>query len=566
MRLHPPPAGGNRLRNRRLLIALSAGLAALEALLVVTIGPHTAAALAPQLVAPAPFGVFHDLRWLVVYHSSWFGFAVELWLVLGIRTVLDALLTRAAWPHDIDPPPWREHLRASLKFTTVQAVVLLPFAVLVFAMAVTALSWLFFVAVPVLIMIGLLMHHGVVEPTWWRDPPSRRSARLIVEMFGVLTVGGGLIALSPTWLRPLVAGATGGAVAWCRVRMVRALVGRVVTRTRRRVPFALVGVAGVLALVVVGTGLGFAVAVAVESGRSPRPEVRPGASGPPVLVVKGFNSQWGGTTREWVEGDFQLRRFSYRGLDTEGTPRSYSRDDTHRSVRALAHAMRRQVAELHRATGEDVSIVAESEGALIAQAYVAGTSNAPVRALVLLSPLVEPGRVHYPEALRDGWGVVAGTFLDALASGLSWVGPVDVSAETPLFRSIVDEEPALRRLLHCPPPGVRGFAVLPLDSGVGTPAPMDIGYRYAVRPAFHGGLLGDSATQHLIGRVLRGTRVEGSGAEGSGVWSFAADAVNFGAAAWQAPSLDTSLEPTWDEQLDDAGCAAVRAELRSWLD
>ncbi len=561
MPLRLPPVGGNRLRDRRLLIALSAGLAALEALLVVMIGPPAAAALAPQLVAPAPFGVFHDLRWLLVYHSSWFGFAVELWLVLGIRTFLDALLTRAAWPHDIERPPWREHVRASLKFATVQAIVLLPFAVLVFAMAVTALSWLFFVAVPALIMIGLLVHHGTVEPNWWRDPPSRKSARLVVELFGVLTVGGGLIALSPAWVRPLVAGGAGLAVAWCRVRIVRSLAGRVATRTRRRTPFALVGVAGVLVLVVVGTGLGFAVAVAVESGRTPRPEVRPGASGPPVLVVKGFNSQWGGTTREWVEGGFQLRRFSYRGLDAEGNPRAYSRHDTHRSVRALAQAMRHQVTELRRATGEDVRIVAESEGALIAQAYVSGTPNAPVRALVLLSPLVEPGRVHYPEALRDGWGVVAGTFLDALATGLSWVGPVDVSADTPLFRSIVDEEPALRRLLHCPPPGVRAFAVLPLDSGVGTPAPMDIGYRYAVRLAFHGGLLGDAATQRLIGRVLRGQR-----AEGSSVWSFAADAVNFGAAAWQAPSLAASLEPAWDEQLQDAGCATVRAALRSWLD
>ncbi len=533
---------------------------------MVTIGPQAAAALAPQLVAPVPFGVFHDLRWLLVYHSSWFGFVVELWLVLGIRTVLDALLTRAAWPHEVEVPPWREQVRASLKFTTVQAIVLLPFAVLVFAMAVTALSWLFFVAVPVVVMVGLLVHHGAVEPNWWRDPPSRRSARLFMELFGVLTVGGGLVALSPAWLRPLVAGGTGLLVAWCRVRMVGALAGRVANRVRRRrAPFALVGVASVLALVVVGTGAGFAVAVAVESGRTPRPEVRSGANGPPVLVVKGFNSQWGGTTREWVEGDYQLRRFSYRGLDADANPRAYSRDDTHRSVRALAHAMRRQVAELRRATGEDVSIVAESEGALIAQAYVSGTPNAPVRALVLLSPLVEPGRVHYPDELHDGWGagwgVVAGTFLDALATGLSWVGPVDVSADTPLFRSIVDEEPALRRLLHCPPPGVRSFAVLPLDSGVGTPAPMDIGYRYAVRPAFHGGLLGDAATQEIIERVLRGQPVKSSG-----VWSFAADAVNFGAAAWQAPSLETSLEPTWDEQLEDSGCADVRAELRSWLD
>lgn len=526
-----------------------------------TLGPPAAAALAPQIVAPAPFGVFHDLRWLLVYNSSWVGFAVELWAVLGIRTLVDTVLTRAAWPPEVTPPPWREHVRASLTFTVVQSVVLLPFAVLVFAMAVTALSWLFFVAVPVLVMVGLLVHHGAVERTWWREPPSRGSVRAVLYTFAALTVGGAVIAIAPSWLRPPIAGVVGVGVAWCRVRMVRALAGRPYTRARRRPPFALVGVAGVLALVVVGTAVGFAVAVAVESGRTPPPEVRTGASGPPLLVVKGFNSQWGGTTRQWVDGRYRIRRFSYRGLGADGEPLPYARGDTHRSVRSLVHAMRRQVAELRRATGEDVSIVAESEGALVAQAYVSGTPNAPVRALVLLSPLVDPGRVHYPRLGRDGWGVVAGTVLDGIATGLGWVGPVDVSADTPLFRSIVDEEPALRLLLRCPPPGVRSFAVLPLDAGVGAPAPMEIGYRHAVRPAFHGGLLGDAATQGLIGRVLQGRR-----AEGSGFWSFAAGVVNAGAAAWQAPSLVASLEPAWDTHLDADRCDAVRAELRSWLD
>jgi hypothetical protein len=223
--------------------------------------------------------------------------------------------------------------------------------------------------------------------------------------------------------------------------------------------------------------------------------------------------------------------------------------------------MRRQVAALRRATGHDVSIVAESEGALVAQAYLSGTAHAPVRALVLLSPLVEPGRVRYPRQGRDGWGVVAGTGLDGMASALGWISPVDISADTPLFRSIVDEEPALRVLLRCPPPGVRSFAVLPLDSGVGAPAPMKIAYRHASRPAFHGGLLGDGATQRMIRRVLRGERVDGSG-----VWSFVAGTVNASAAAWQAPSLVASLESTWRAALDVDHCTAVRAELRAWLD
>ena len=59
------------LRRHPLFVGATAALAALEALVVVTIGPAGAVPLAPQISAPAPYGVFHDLRWLLVYHPSW---------------------------------------------------------------------------------------------------------------------------------------------------------------------------------------------------------------------------------------------------------------------------------------------------------------------------------------------------------------------------------------------------------------------------------------------------------------------------------------------------------------
>jgi hypothetical protein len=113
---------------------------------------------------------------------------------------------------------------------------------------------------------------------------------------------------------------------------------------------------------------------------------------------------------------------------------------------------------------------------------------------------------------------------------------------------------------------VRSFAVVPIDSGVSAPAPAEIRYQHAVVPALHGGLLGDPTTQRLIRAVLRGRRVDGSGG-----WAFGADILNAGAAAWQAPSLLPALEPTWraaleDADADDGGCAALRAEIRRWLD
>lgn len=532
----------------------------LEALLLVWLGPARSAPLAPQVVAPAPFGVFHDLRWLLVYHSSWWAFVVEVALMLATRAVLDTLLVRAAWPARVAMPVWRVQLAQMARFTAVQAIVLLPFAVLAFAMAVTSLSWLFFVFVPVALMAAMVMHHGSVEHGWWRNAPTRASALAALAAFGVISVGGAVIAVAPSWLQPLLAAGVGVGLAWSRLRVVDAIVGRVIAPRRR--PFAVVCLVAVFALVIGGTAIGFAVSVAVQNGRTPVPVPSADAHGPPILIVKGFNSEWEGITRRWVRGGprggFTFRRFSYAGLNTDGTPQPYERSQTHQSLRALAREMRVQVQAFHDATGEPVNIVAESEGALVAQAYLAGTPDAPVRSIVLLSPLVAPGRVHYPRIGDNGWGTAGGAVLDGLSAVVGAVGPVDVSSDTPLFRSIVDEEPAVGSLIRCPPPGVRSYAVLPLDSGVSAPAPFAIGYRYAVVPAFHGGLLGDATSADLLRRV-----VLGQSASGSGFWSTVADVVNAGSAAWQAPSLEPSLEPAW--HASGSSCRAVRAEMRRYL-
>ena len=391
-----------RLREHPRLVAVSALLAALESVAILALGPRSAVALAPQVAALPPFGVFHDLRWLLVYHQSWLTFVLEVLLLLGARTGLETVLVRAAWPSDVPLPAWRDHAVATAKFTAISAALLLPFAVLLFAMAVTSLSWLFFVAVPVLVMVAVLVHHGAVDPHWWRDPPVRSSVVAVVGAFGLLTLAGAIFDPLPDWLIPVVAAAAGVGLAWCRLRVVGALAGR--SPAPRRRPFVLVGLAGVVALVVGGTAIGFGVAVAVEDARTPLPEVSATASGPPVLIVKGFNSDWDGVTRQWVKGNYRIRRFSYRGLDEKGAPRTYERGDTHASVQVLARKMRRQVDALHDATGQRVNIVAESEGALIAQAFLAGTPHAPVRTMVLLSPLLEPGRVDYPELGHAGLG------------------------------------------------------------------------------------------------------------------------------------------------------------------
>ena len=173
--------------------------------------------------------MYHDLRWLLVYHPSWFVLVIGALALVGFRASLDTLLVRAAWPRDVPLPDRRAQLERFARFTGLQLAVLLLFVVLTFAMAVTSLSWLFFVATPVLVMVAVLVHHGEVVPTWWRDRPTRTSVVAILASFAVLTAAGAVISAVPDVVVPFVAALAGIGVAWCRLRAVHSLAPRTVS-------------------------------------------------------------------------------------------------------------------------------------------------------------------------------------------------------------------------------------------------------------------------------------------------------------------------------------------------
>jgi hypothetical protein len=552
------PGWGPRLRDRPALVGSAVALAVVETALVWGFGPHSGLALAPQVSAPAPYDVFHDLRWLFVYEPGWLAFVLELALLLAFRTVATAWFVHASWPRGLPPLDPRSLLRRSLASTAILALVLTPWVILIYVAAVVSLSWLVLVAVPVTVVLALLMHHGTVTARWWHEPPARGSVLPTLLAFAGLMTAGAVLATGPAWLRIPAAAGAGALNAWCWLRITHALAGREVQPRRR--PFVLIGLVALVVVIVAGTAAGFAVSTALEHARAQPPRADPNATGPPVLVVKGFNSRWDGSTLRWVRGNFLIRRFSYAGLDDDGVPRPYNRAATHQSVRALALDMRVQVDALVRDAGRPVGIVAESEGSLVALTYLMGTPDAPVRSLVALSPLLEPGRVFYPRLGRSGWGTAAGAVIEGMAAALGAVGPVDVSADTPLFRSMVEEGPALRGLLRCPVRGVRQLAVLPLDSAAAAPSSLEIAFPYTVRPAIHGGLLGDGTTARLVARTLRGERVD----TGT-VWRSIEGILQAGFSAWQTPSLMQSLEPRWRHLPDPDDCRGVRQALRHWL-
>src|SRR6266511_2752158 len=181
------------------LLAVCIALPMIEVGLLWGVGLTSALGIAPSVTAPVPFATFHDLRWLMVYHRSWLGCAVEALALLAFRGALTALLVRLAWPGGVARPSPAVLIRNATVFTLVSAVLLMPWVGLLFGLAVMPVSWLFFVAVPPVLAVGLLIHHRLVRagrphhrlgrPHLRGADPQRRGA--VGQPGGAAAAGGG---------------------------------------------------------------------------------------------------------------------------------------------------------------------------------------------------------------------------------------------------------------------------------------------------------------------------------------------------------------------------------------
>jgi hypothetical protein len=531
------PRPGARLRQHPLLLALTIVGPLCEAVPLRYFG--VTAGLAPQVTAPLAFGVFHDLRWIAVFHNSWWAFAGELVAMVVVRTTFIAATVRAAWPRSVAPPSWKEALQAALGFTLVAIVVLWPWAALVFAAGATSLEWLQFTAIPPFLLFAMLLSHGGVRSDWWAQWPTARSVGWTLLTFVQLNLASAAIVLGPWWTAWCSAALSGLFNAWAWHGMVGAAAERQhPVRLRPVQPIALLTL---FALVIGGVALRFEwhghevdppAAIVDPRGRVP------------ILVAHGFDSSWDGQRAEQRFGDRYLASvFSYAGLGADGQPQAYEGTDTHESVARLAALMNLQVRALYRSTGERVRIVAVSEGGVVARTFVQTHPRAPVDELVLASPLVEPGRVYYPPRGHEGWGVATGWGLRAVTEVLSHISPIDTSPDAPFLRSIVDHAPAFRTGMLCPVPHTEFVAVLPLASVAAIP-PVGAGPEVPMRvvATFHGDDLGAaldiaagdgrvhdlSTSARVVNRLLRAS-----------------------ATAWMVPELPVALNPAWTAPVRD---------------
>ena len=547
---------GSLLGGKRRLIALCTGLAAAEAGILQAVHASWAVGMAPQVVAPAPFGIFHDLRWLVVYHRSLPAFCIELVALLLFRSSLDALLVREAWPAGLPRPSYLRAWSRALVFTFVAALLLAPWVVLLFGLAVVSLSWLFFSAIPPVLAVALLTNAGVVSGDWWKRTVPLRAVGWVALTFVVMSACGGVVSYNRGFLGVPVALAGGLFNAWAWTGVVGAVTSE--RRSRRFVPVAPAGLAFLLAVVVGGTEVGFAVTTARAHDQrmhaettavAPRPD-----RGTPVLVAAGFGTKWDGRSGPWLPGPFDETRFSYRGLDAAGRPRPYQAVDTGVSLDALDASMAVQVDALFRRDHRKVSIVAASEGTLVAETYLARDPGAPVSQVVLLSPLVTPGRVYFPPAGSDSWGVVGRAGLAALSGALGGLSPLRVSPSTPLFGSIVADAPIIRSVLSCPPAGVRIVAVEPVADAVAAPDNPDPLTPTVVVPAFHSGTLGDPNADEAVRDVLEHRRLPFPDG-----WTTFEHVLRPVSAVWGVPQLASSVNPAWAVP-PAARCTAERSQ------
>jgi hypothetical protein len=529
-----------------------------EAVALLVLAP-AATSLAPQVTALAPLAVFHDLRWLFGYNRSWLGFAAGAFVLVAGRAALDAALVRLAWPHSLPAPRLRAVFAASFVFTVLAGLLMVPIVTLVYGVAVLPFSWPFLAAVPVMLAIALPLSHGGVTTSWWRRLPPGRVAGWAVVCFVEYSVLGIALPRLPAAGAVLVAGLAGvvNARAWYSLTLAAAGL----TKPRPHplmewIPVAPLAAITVLALAIGTTRLifdmaagpsraGLAAASAGAAGFAAMATQPTGPQGPAsargrtaVLVVAGFGSSCCDKARDLrrTASGLLVQQFSYRGLDAAGKPLPQGPSASDLPLAELGDRLAVQVSRLHEQTGRPVDLVAESEGTLGVYAMFARHPRVPVGSIALLSPIVAPGQVSFPQAGRQGQGVASGyalSWLDRLIGELSPFGSEGASRLLDSVSSVGARyaASAIRGEPH------RWLAIVPLADAVTLPA-------CAMPPnvlfvsAFHGGLLGDPPVLGTVRDFLGGRQVYGQQDLRT-----AAELVSSAAAAWRLPLSSAPSPP-----------------------
>ncbi len=536
------------LRHRGLILVAVGGTVAEGGLL--TLVAPAARSVAPQVTALPSVAAYHDLRWLFTGGQSWLWFAGLVAALLIVRSALDVALLRLAWPRGLAGPRLGRSFASCAALTALAWVLLTPAATLAFGVAVIPFSWPFLAAFPIMLGIATALSHGGAFQAWWRRLPPVRAVAWLLGSFIALTAAGAVIAHLPTAGALPVIAAAGlvNARAWYGIAGLAArweprAHESVPARVLFGLPFAPLAALMVLALVVGVARLMFTGTIVLPvsettsapaaaanvlggSGDGTHNEIGSAASstaGRPavpaaVLVVGGWGSSCcvaGDGLRAALPG-VTVRQFSYLGLGANGLPLPSGAGADDLSLPALGDRLARQVQALHAASKKPVDIVAESEGTLAVYAMLDRHPGLPVGAIVLLSPIVEPGQLSHP-AGQDGASVSEDALneLNSLVGSMSPYGPGgaadllnSVSKFGAKYFADVATGAGLARGADGKP--IRWLSVIPLADAVTLPV-CNLPTEVLVVPALHGGLLGDPTVQPTIAQFLSGRQVIDAG-------------------------------------------------------
>jgi hypothetical protein len=433
--------------------------------------------------------------------------------------------------------------RRAVLFYALAMVLFVPWVVLLFGMAFSHLSFLFFAALPPALAIAAILHRGAVSRTsgrrvGWR--PTWRSAAWVLGAFVWLTLAGGVAANAPIALALLAAAIAG-------LLNARALYGVVqdVALVRARRPLRALTpalVAAVFGVTIGGSAIGFALSMHHHHGTDlgPLPAQTPGNH--PVLVATGLHSHYDPHPPLDLPHGYAGWRFSYRGLGPGDRPLPYGPQDTQQSLQTSAALMAKQVDSLAHAYREPVTIVAESEGAMVARTYllhVYDPKSHEIDRLITLDMLPGESNVYFPPRGKDGWGVASGWGLRGLVKLLGGIASLRLSVDSGLGRDVTDCRASLSQLASAPPPpGVTEIGFESLADMV-DPAASPPGVPLYLMAAPHGGLMGRLQVQDLIDGILGGD----PSLRGSTTQSLLARLVTAGARPWETPTLPVTLDP-----------------------
>ena len=577
MRTELPAEGFLRHRG---LILVAVGGAVAEGGLLTLVAP-AARPIAPQVTSVPSLAAYHDLRWLFTDSQSWFWFAGLVAVVLIVRSALDVALLRLAWPGELPPPRLSRSLASCAALTALAWLLLTPAATLAFGVAVLPFSWPFLAAFPIMFGIVVALSHGGTVQAWWRRLPPLRAVAWLLGSFVALTAAGAVIAHLPTWEALPVIAVAGlmNARAWYGLALIAAQLRprpheSVPARLVFSLPFAPIAALLVIALVVGVARLMFTGTIvlpaSVTGGSSAAASTVVGGAGNAgssalstvanstaagagvaaaagarpapvaVLVIGG----WGSSCCNDVDGlraelpSYSIRQFSYLGLGPDGHPLASGPDADDLPLPELGDRLASQVEALHAATHKPVDVVAESEGSLGVYAMLDRHPGLPIGAVVLLSPIVEPGQLSYPPG-QDGSSVSEEALdeLNYLIGSMSPFGP-DGAAE--LLNSVSEFGAryfaSAAAVLGADGKAIHWLAVVPLADAVTLPVcglPSDV----LVVPALHGGLLGDPSVLPVVAQFVSGHDVTD---DSDSDLRADAELITGAATAWRMPDVSAS--------------------------